>query len=123
MVLSAPYPITDCEVLTHNYGDWKPSRAQVVAVGQNIATDVCYGYWEVDPRRLGASIEACSTDSNSATVKFVVPFQTATGAGGTTNFTDQSPGMAEGGFGFAHGISETRSSVSRLTLLRSVRSH
>jgi hypothetical protein len=67
-----PYPITDCEVRTKNYGDWRASVELTASAVAELATGLCYNYWELDPRRAAATSETCSALVRSATVSFQV---------------------------------------------------
>jgi hypothetical protein len=65
-----PYKIEDCELLSKNYGSWSPSIDEVASVGSFIATDICYGYWEHDPRRLAETIRHCGGVVGHGTMSF-----------------------------------------------------
>jgi len=76
-----PYDTSECSVLSHNYGDWQPTVREVASVGERLATGLCYNYWEIDPRRLSATIQKCAAEARSATVRLVLPLETSGGAG------------------------------------------
>jgi hypothetical protein len=65
-----PYEISDCEVRTANYGDWRAGVQLVTAAAAELATRLCYNYWEFDPRRMAATLKTCATEAHSPTMKF-----------------------------------------------------
>lgn len=75
------YETSECSVLSHNYGDWQPTVGQVVNAADRLATGLCYNYWEIDPRRFATTVQKCTGESRSATVRLVVPLATSTGEG------------------------------------------
>lgn len=70
---AAPYPFGECEQLSKNFGAWSPSPLEVAAAAAQVATRACYGYWEHDPRRLAATVQACAAAAGASTVSFQVP--------------------------------------------------
>jgi len=76
-----PYDVSECTLLSHNYGDWQPTVDQVARVGERLATGLCYNYWEIDPRKLAATVQKCAAEARSATVRFVLPLETSEGTG------------------------------------------
>lgn len=69
----APYPIEECERLSKNYGGWVPPIQEAMDAAAKVATQICYGYWEHDPRRLAASVRHCATQAGGNTVSFRIP--------------------------------------------------
>jgi hypothetical protein len=67
---AVPYPIADCQASTANYGDWKAPSEVIASAVAGIGKTLCYGYWELEPRRVESSVRACTARVNASTVKF-----------------------------------------------------
>ena len=81
LAVPQPYDASECSVLSHNYGDWQPTVGQVSSVGEHLATGLCYNYWEIDPRRLAATIQKCAAEAGATRVRLVLPLETTEGTG------------------------------------------
>src|SRR5689334_1510776 len=64
-----PYEIASCEALTHGYGSWVPSRAALLSASATATTSVCYNYFELDPKRLSATLDRCADHAETNTVR------------------------------------------------------
>lgn len=68
-----PYEITECRASAASYGGWTaPPEVLARAVG-TIGKTLCYGYWELAPQRVEASVKACASKAQTSSSSFQIP--------------------------------------------------